>query len=77
MAHLGTREADDSKLGGQQPLLSEAVQSGNQLSLGQVTRRAEDYDGARLSGALEPDALSQWIITRASGHFLFPYKFWI
>jgi hypothetical protein len=41
-----TRDADDGELVGQQPLLAEVVDRGQELAAGQVARGAEDDDDA-------------------------------
>jgi hypothetical protein len=68
--HLGAPEADDGELGGQQPLLDEAVERRDEFAFGEVARRAEDDDGAGLGGAFQPDALAQGVVlNRGDGYF--------
>jgi hypothetical protein len=57
--HRRPPEADDGELGGQKPLLHESVERRNQLPLGEVARRAEDDDRARLGGALQTHPRAQ------------------
>ena len=51
--HRRAAQADDGELGGQQVLLHETVERRDELPLGEVARRAEDDDRARLSRPLK------------------------